>query len=102
MRVWCAPRAQVRAELDRQRLALKAEGLKLAPLRAEAEERRRANKQMREQLGKRGVTLTQTLTPTLAPTLTLTLALTLTLSDPDPNQARASVSGSDSATSLRR
>lgn len=44
--------AEVRAELDRQRLALKAEGLKLAPLRAEAEERRRANKQMREQLGK--------------------------------------------------
>ena len=37
------PRVQVRAELDRQRLALKAEGLKLAPLRAEAEERRRAN-----------------------------------------------------------
>ena len=33
-------------------VALKAEGLKLAPLRAEADERRRANKQMREQLGK--------------------------------------------------
>ena len=33
-------------------VALKAEGLKLAPLRAEVDERRRANKQMREQLGK--------------------------------------------------
>ena len=44
--------AEVRGECERQGLALKVEGLKLAPLRAEAEERRRSNKQMREQLGK--------------------------------------------------
>ena len=72
---------QVRAELDRQRLALKAEGLKLAPLRAEAEERRRANKQMREQLGKSGVTLTLTLTPTPIPNSNPN-------PDPDPDPVR--------------
>ena len=75
------PRVQVRAELDRQRLALKAEGLKLAPLRAEAEERRRANKQMREQLGKSGVTLTLTLTPTPIPNSNPN-------PDPDPDPVR--------------
>lgn len=37
--------AEVRGESERQGVALKAEGLKLAPLRAEAEERRRSNKQ---------------------------------------------------------
>ena len=37
--------AEVRGESERQSVALKAEGLKLAPLRAEAEERRRSNKQ---------------------------------------------------------
>ena len=82
------PRVQVRAELDRQRLALKAEGLKLAPLRAEAEERRRANKQMREQLGKSGVTLTLTLTqpqPQVPNRNPYPDPDPLTLSDPDPN-----------------
>ena len=37
--------AEVRGESEAQGVALKAEGLKLAPLRAEAEERRRSNKQ---------------------------------------------------------
>ena len=37
--------AEVRGESERQGVALKAEGLKLAPLRAEAEERRRSKKQ---------------------------------------------------------
>ena len=70
--------AEVRGESERQGVALKAEGLKLAPLRAEAEERRRSNKQA------------FAATPTLPheplshhPPLTLT-PLTLTLHDYPP------------------
>ena len=71
--------AEVRGESERQGVALKAEGLKLAPLRAEAEERRRSNKQ--------AFAATPTLLQPLShhPPLTLTLhaltPLTLTLHD---------------------
>ena len=69
--------AEVRGESERQSVALKAEGLKLAPLRAEAEERRRSNKQ--------AFAVTPTLLQPLShhPPLTLT-PLTLTLHDYPP------------------